>query len=53
MRAFRTESALESLGWLDVVQTAAKATMITALKILYEGKQEDLLERIAAVKQNS
>ena len=48
MRAFRTESALESLGWLDVGQTAAKATIITALKILYEGKQEDLLERIAA-----
>ena len=47
MRAFRTESALESLGWLDVGQTAAKATIITALKVLYEGKQEDLLERIA------
>ena len=47
MRAFRTESALESLGWLDVGQTVAKATIITALKVLYEGKQDDLLERIA------
>ena len=47
MRAFRTESALESLGWLDVGQTAAKATIITALKVMYEGKQEDLQERIS------
>ena len=47
MRAFRTEAALESLGWLDVGQTAAKATIITAMKVMYEGKQEDLQERIS------
>ena len=47
MRAFRTATALESLGWLDAGQTAAKATIMTALKVLHESKQEDLLERIA------
>ena len=47
MRAFRAEDALEGLGWLDIGQHAAKATIITALKVLYEGKQEDLLDRIA------
>ena len=47
MRAFRTEAALESLAWLDVGQTAAKATIMTALKVLREGKQEDLVDRLA------
>ena len=47
MRAFRTEAALESQAWLDVGQTAAKATIMTALKVLHEGKQEDLVDRLA------
>ena len=47
MRAFRTEAALESLAWLDVGQTAAKVTIMTALKVLREGKQEDLVDRLA------
>ena len=37
MKAFRTEKPLKGLGWLDVGQTAAKATTImTAMKVLYE-----------------
>ena len=35
------------LAWLDVGQTAAKATIMTALKVLREGKQEDLVDRLA------
>ena len=47
MRAFRTEAARKSLAWLDVGQTAAKATIMTALKVLHEGKQEDLIDKLA------
>ena len=47
MRALGTEAALEGLAWLDVGQTAAKATIMTALKVLHEGKQEDLVDRLA------
>ena len=47
MRAFRTEAALEGQAWLDIGQTAAKASIMTALKVLHEGKQEDLVDRLA------
>ena len=38
MRAFKTDAALDSLVWLDVGQAAAKATIMTALKVLHEGE---------------
>ena len=47
MRVFRAEAALESLAWLDVKQTAEKATIMTVLKVLREGEQEDLVDRLA------
>ena len=46
MREFRMEAARKSLAWLDVGQTAAKATTMTALKVLHEGKKEDLIDRL-------
>ena len=47
MRAFRTETALEDLVWLDIGQTATKATIMSALKVLYKENEEGLPERIA------
>ena len=32
---------LKLIGWLDMRQTAAKATMMNALKVLYEENQKD------------
>ena len=46
-RAFRVEKAKEKTGWLDVGQVAAKATILQAMKVMYEDKQEGLLEKIA------
>ena len=46
-RAFRVEKAKEQTGWLDVGQVAAKATLLQAMKVMYEDKQEGLLEKIA------
>ena len=46
-RAFRVETAKEKTGWLDVGQVAAKATILQAMKVMYEDKQEGLLEKIA------
>ena len=39
MRAFRKEAALESLSWLDVGQTTAKAAIMSALKVLHESNK--------------
>ena len=47
MRALGTEAALEGLAWPDVGQITAKATIMIALKALREGKQEDLVDRLA------
>merc|ERR1719239_1829331 len=46
-RAFRVEKAKEQTGWLDIGQVAAKATILQAMKVMYEDKQEGLLEKIA------
>ena len=43
-RAFRVEKAKEKTGWLDVGQVAAKATILQAMKVVYEDKQEGLLK---------
>ena len=47
MRAFRMERTAKRLNWLDVGQTAAKATIMTAMKVLYKRDQEDLVEKLA------
>ena len=46
-RAFRVEKSKEQTGWLDIGQVAAKATILQAMKVMYEDKQEGLLEKIA------
>ena len=46
-RAFRVETAKEQTGWLDMGQVAAKATILQAMKVMYEDKQEGILEKIA------
>ena len=33
-RAFRINRSLDRLGWLDIGQTAAKATILSALKVI-------------------
>ena len=48
-RAFRINTSLEKLGWLDIGQTAAKASILTALKVIQSGTMPDLLEKIAKV----
>ena len=35
-RAFRVEKAKENTGWLDMGQVAAKATILQAMKVMYE-----------------
>ena len=46
MRAFRTERSLRRLNWLDIGQATAKATIMAAMKVIYEGSQEDLEKRL-------
>merc|ERR1712212_355176 len=46
-RAFRVEKSKEQTGWLDIGQVAAKATILQAMKVMYEDKQEGLIEKIA------
>jgi hypothetical protein len=48
-RAFRIARSLDRLGWLDIGQTAAKATILSALKVIKSGSRQDLLDRIAKV----
>ena len=36
-RAFRIETSLERLGWLDIGQIAAKASILAALKVIHSG----------------
>ena len=48
-RAFRIVRSLDRLGWLDIGQTAAKATILSALKVIKSGSMQDLLDRIAKV----
>ena len=36
-RAFRIETLLERLGWLDIGQIAAKASILAALKVIHSG----------------
>ena len=48
-RAFRIARSLDRLGWLDIGQTAAKATILSALKVIKSGSMQDLLDRIAKV----
>ena len=48
-RAFRINRSLDRLGWLDIGQTAAKATILSALKVIKSGTMQDLLDRIAKV----
>ena len=46
MRAFRTERSLRNLNWLDVGQSAAKATILAAMKVAHGGAHEDLEVRL-------
>ena len=46
-RAFRVAEAKKQTGWLDVGQVAAKATILSAMKVMSEENQEGLLEKIA------
>ena len=48
-RAFRITRSLDRLGWLDIGQTAAKATILSALKVIKSGNMQDLMDRIAKV----
>ena len=48
-RAFRIERSLDRLGWLDIGQTAAKASILNALKVIHSGTMADLLNKIAKV----
>ena len=48
-RAFRITRSLDRLGWLDIGQTAAKATILSALKVIKSGSMQDLMDRIAKV----
>ena len=48
-RAFRIERSLDKLGWLDIGQTAAKASILTALKVIHSGTMTELLNKIAKV----
>ena len=43
-RAFRTGAASDRTGWLDVGQVAEKATIMSAMKVKSQEKQERLLE---------
>ena len=43
-RAFRINRSLDRLGWLDIGQTAAKATILSALKVIKSGTMQDLLK---------
>ena len=40
-RAFRVNHSLERLGWLDIGQTAAKASILSALKVIHSGTMQD------------
>ena len=51
--AFRTDVALEGLAWLDLGQTAAKVTIMSALKVLYEGKQDDPYCKLQSVQNDT
>ena len=48
-RAFRIDRSLDRLGWLDIGQTAAKASILNALKVIQSGTMQDLLDKIAKV----
>ena len=48
-RAFRIDRSLDRLGWLDIGQTAAKAYILNALKVIQSGTMQDLLDKIAKV----
>ena len=48
-RAFRIEKSLERLGWLDIGQTAAKATILSALKVIHSGTMTDLQNKIVKI----
>ena len=51
-RAFRIDRSLDRLGWLDIGQTAAtaaKASILNALKVIHSGTMPDLLNKIARV----
>ena len=43
-RAFRTGAAPDRTGWLDIGQVAEKATIMSAMKVKSQEKQERLLE---------
>ena len=40
---------VDRLGWLDIGQTAAKASILNALKVIHSGTMQDLLNKIARV----
>ena len=48
-RAFRINRSLDRLGWLDIGKTAAKASILSALKVIQSGTMQDLLGKIAKV----
>ena len=48
-RAFRINHSLDRLRWLDIGQTAAKASILSALKVIQSGTMQDLLDKIAKV----
>ena len=48
-RAFWVRRSGERLGWLDMGQVAAKATILAALKILWAGDQGDMVNRLVKI----
>ena len=48
-RAFRVDKSLERFGWLDIGQTAAKATILSALKVIHSGTMTDLQNKIVKI----
>ena len=40
---------LERRGWLDIGQTAAKASILAALKVIHSGSMTSLLEKIVKI----
>ena len=48
-RAFRIDKSLEKLGWLDLGQVAAKASILTAMKVIHSNQQNNLQEKIVRI----
>ena len=48
-RAFRIDKSLERFGWLDIGQTAAKANILSALKVIHSGTMTVLQNKMWGV----